>query len=71
MLSLPTDNAAKASARRLLLDLRKQMSDDVHAAKSEQICAVAEKLIDEVPHVTAIDGAKVYTLAKELNLLDI
>lgn len=54
MLSLPTDNAAKAGARRLLLDLRKQMSDDVHAAKSEQICAVAEKLIDEIGATTVL-----------------
>ena len=31
----------------------------------------AEKLIYEVPHVTAIDGAKIFTLAKELNLLNV
>ncbi len=43
MLSLPTD---KTLARRVLLELRKQISEDEHAAKSEKICELAEKLID-------------------------
>ena len=54
MLSLPTDTTNKAELRRLLLDLRKQMSEDVHAAKSEQICAVLEKLIDEIGATTVL-----------------
>ncbi len=48
MLSLPTDKSSKAEARRLLLDLRKQISEDAYAAKSEKICAHAERLIDEI-----------------------
>ena len=31
----------------------------------------AEKLLNDVPHVTGIDGAKVYALAKELDLLNL
>ncbi|MBE6535866.1 MAG: 5-formyltetrahydrofolate cyclo-ligase [Ruminococcaceae bacterium] len=46
MLSLQTDN--KAEARRVLLERRKQTSACEHAAKSEQTCDVAEKLIDEI-----------------------
>lgn len=46
MLSLQTDN--KAEARRVLLERRKQISACEHAAKSEQACDVAEKLIDEI-----------------------
>ena len=31
----------------------------------------AEKLLNDVPHVTGIDGARIYALAKELDLLNI
>ena len=54
MLSLPTDKSSKAEARRLLLDLRKQISEDAYAAKSEKICAHAERLIDEIGAKTVL-----------------
>lgn len=54
MLSLPTDKINKADARRLLLDLRKQMGEEIHAEKSKQLCAVAEKLIDEIGATTVL-----------------
>ena len=54
MLSLPTDKSSKAEARRLLLDLRKQIGEDAHADKSEKICANAERLIDEIGAKTVL-----------------
>ncbi len=54
MLSLPTDKSSKAEARRLLLDLRKQIGEDAHADKSEKICTNAERLIDEIGAKTVL-----------------
>ena len=54
MLSLPTDKINKADARRLLLDLRKQMGEEIHAEKSKQLCDVAERLIDEIGATTVL-----------------
>ena len=54
MLSLPTNKDTKAEARRLLLDLRKQIGEDAHATKSEQICAHAERFIDEIGAKTVL-----------------
>lgn len=54
MLSLPTDKNTKVEARRLLLDLRKQIGENAHATKSEQICANAERIIDEIGAKTVL-----------------